>query len=151
MTEPIIYKDDGEMLVGSKTLKCSFSGVNAKLTTTSPSLKEQWCVKEYDPNAQPDYSKMYFIFQFKDGETAKYRMDKDCHTLEQFLDRMNDFHELEKENKRLQEQLNEANEVIKEFMNKKPLSILCKEERDKLDESKDRKMAKQYLERFGIK
>ena len=61
---------------------------------------------------KPDYSKMYFIFHFKDGKTAKYRMDKDCHTLQQFLDRMNAFHELEKENKRLQEQLNEANEVI---------------------------------------
>ena len=54
---------------------------------------------------KPDYSKMYFEFCFKDGETAKYRMDKDCHNLQQFLDRMNNFHELEKENKRLQEQL----------------------------------------------
>ena len=115
MTEPIGYKDDGEMLVGSKTLKGSFSGVNAKLTTSSPSLKEEWCVKEYDPNAQPDYSKMYFIFQFKDGETAKYRMDKDCHNLQQFLDRMNKFHELEKENKRLKKQLRDANEVISDF------------------------------------
>lgn len=61
---------------------------------------------------KPDYSKMYFEFHFTDGETAKYRMDKDCHNLQQFLDRMNAFHELEKENKRLQAQLNEANKVI---------------------------------------
>lgn len=52
---------------------------------------------------------------------------------------------------RLQEQLNEANEVIKGFMNRKPLIILCKEERDKLEEQKETKMAKQYLERFGVK
>ena len=105
MTEPIIYKDDGEYFTGSKTLKCSFNGVNAGLTTIRPSLKKPWCTKKYDLNARLDYSKMYFIFKFKDGQEAKYRMDKDCHTLEQFLDRMNHFHELEKESKRLQEQI----------------------------------------------
>lgn len=93
---------------------------------------------------KPDYSKMYFIFNFTDGKQAKFRMDKDCNTMQQFLDRMNHFHDLEKENKRLQkrneklekmafhytpeewntmlrkiehlqEQLHEANEVIKQY------------------------------------
>ena len=55
---------------------------------------------------KPDYSKMYFIFNFTDGKQAKFRMDKDCHTMQQFLDRMNKVHELE-------EQLKEANKCIK--------------------------------------
>lgn len=113
MTEPIIYKDDGEMLVGSKTLKCSYcADAYVDLKNAPPGYSCEY--------KEPDYSKMYFIFQFKDGKTAKYRMDKDCHTLQQFLDRMNAFHELEKENKklnrqlkRLKSQLKDANMIIK--------------------------------------
>lgn len=61
-----------------------------------------------------DYSNMYFEFRFKDGETAKYRMDKDCHNMQQFFDRVNNFHELEKENKRLQEQKKKVIALIKD-------------------------------------
>lgn len=64
---------------------------------------------------KPDYSKMYFEFQFKDGEKARYRMDKDCHDLQQFLDRMNHFHDLEKENKRLHKKLAIAIEALEEI------------------------------------
>lgn len=94
---------------------------------------------------EPDYSNMWFIFRFKDGETAKYRTDKDCHTLQQFLDRMNCFHELEKENKRLQEQLAEANEVIKKYGTwSKWLSFGIVTKRKWL-------IAYRYLKKWGVK
>ena len=59
-------------------------------------------------NFKPDYSKMYFVFNFTDGKQAKFRMDKDCHTMQQFLDRMNKVHELEK-------QLAIATKALKEY------------------------------------
>ena len=60
-----------------------------------------------------DYSKMYFVFNFKDGKQAKFRMDKDCHTMQQFLDRMNEVHKLE-------QQLAIATKALKEYSNCKP-------------------------------
>lgn len=82
---------------------------------------------------KPDYSKMYFEFQFKDGEKARYRMDKDCHDLQQFLDRMNHFHDLEKENKRLQEQLKDAEYILDEMG------------------WADRGLIDEYFEKWGVK
>jgi len=85
---------------------------------------------------KPDYSKMYFEFQFKNGEKARYRMDKDCHDLQQFLDRMNHFHDLEKENKRLQKQLEEANTVILSLPAEKISTCM---------------IACEYLDKWGVK
>lgn len=56
-----------------------------------------------------------------------------------------------KENKKLKEQLKEANEVIKEFVKPEPFYILCLEEREKLPESNETKVAKHYLEKWGVK
>lgn len=145
MTEPIVYKDDGEMLVGSKTLTC-FYGAEAtyvNLKNASPG-----CFYEYK---KPDYSKMYFEFQFKDGEKARYRMDKDCHDLQKFLDRMNHFHDLEKENKRLREQLNEANDVIKttnQITGNIDLSQFDYEHRRKIDSITTE--TDSYLEKYNV-
>ena len=68
---------------------------------------------------KPDYSKMYFIFNFKDGKQAKYRMDKDCNTLQAFLDRVEKYHESEerlaeasKKVEQLEKQLEEANHIL---------------------------------------
>lgn len=56
-----------------------------------------------------------YVFHFNDGEKAVYKADKDCKSLQDFLDRMNKVHDIEKENKKLKEQLKEANNVIKKY------------------------------------
>lgn len=135
--EPIIYKDDGEMLVGSKTLQCSFNDVNAKLTIISPSLKEQWCVREYEANAQPDYSEMYFIFNFKDGKQAKYRMDKDCNTMQAFLDRVGKYHETE-------ERLAEASKTIERLQKRLKIAVKALKEAHKFPQTMSLKQWCEY-------
>lgn len=56
--------------------------------------------------------KKTIIFQFEDGKQATFRLDKDCDSMQAFLNRVEKYHELEKENKRLKEQLQEANAII---------------------------------------
>ena len=83
-------------------------------------LSTDTCGRTYTTLEKPDYSKMYFIFNFKDGKQAKYRMDEDCNTLQAFLDRVEKYHETEerlaearKKVEELECQLKEVNEIIK--------------------------------------
>lgn len=115
--------------------------------------KEQTNYVKYNPNdtvyatflKKEDLVKQ-FVFCFKDGKKAVFKTDKDCQTMQDFLDRMNKVHELENENKKLKEQLEEANRLLKYYLQDGVLVQFASG--DYVDPRKD---AKLYFEKWGVK
>lgn len=66
------------------------------MSTEQSGVIDRYTLKLADKDLHSD-----FTFIFKDGQQAVFRNDE-CKTMQDFLDRVNHFHELEKEVDRLQ-------------------------------------------------
>lgn len=86
------------------------------------------------------------IIHFRDGTEATYSLEENDGSLQKFLDRVQDYHELEKEHECLKKQLKEANEVIKGYDSytyalEPDGKVVCREANN----------AHFYLEKWGVK
>lgn len=76
-------------------------------------------------------------FCFLDGTYVEYSLEKNDGTLQDFVNKVQQVHELEKETERLWKQLDEANELLKSL--------------PPLDRWKDDAAVLNYLDKWGVK
>ena len=77
------------------------------------------------------------VFNFKDGTTAIYSLEENDGSLQKFLDRVQSYHDLEKEHERLKKQLKEANLVLKDLELADDIRIAMK--------------VQEYTDKWGVK